>query len=277
MTPEHTATALAAALPALRLNRAYLDWRSVQAHLHALAIACPDQPLALLPGTAWPRGEDWVRVRVDHGLARDVLPTLPSGGGRALARQRAYLAALLATAPLPPTHTRALLVERLPQHVRIEVIHNAHDLALPRLSRITVRMAAPLGPHVSLSGDTPSLSDTLARTIAALPDAPAAQTAALARLGTVELVTIGTIGPARTGLTGPWLSAVLTRIGPELRSSRVDDPLRDDITLPSPDRPERMSHIRKWAVPTADKAAAKQWLADQGSRNLVYTYSLPAA
>ena len=275
MTPERTALHLAAAMPALRLNRAFLPWRTVHAHLRALAVACPDRPLTLTPGTAWPAATDWVRVRVDHGLAAGVLQSLPSGGGRVVALQRTYLTALLDHTPLAPSSRTVELVEALPGRLRVEIIHDARDLALPRLARTTARLDVPEDGAVTLSDGQLTLSDDLAEAIARLAGAPAAGTAHLATFGTVESVTVGAIGPARSGLTGPWLSAVLTRVSPELSSSRVDDPLRDDIVVPSPDRPERMSHIRKWAVPAADQRAARAWLAEQGSRNLVYPYRSP--
>jgi hypothetical protein len=275
MSPETTAELLAAALPALRLNKAYPDWRAIQSHLLALSVPCPDHPLAL--HASWPDSAAWMRVRVDHDLARDVLPTLGTGGGRRMALQRAYLTAMASATVLPPSNTVVRLVEQRGDHLRIEVVHDAHELAVPRLARIVVRMDVLAGQGATLHPNGPVLTDTLEAAIRRLPDAPAAETLALHALGDVESVTIGTVGPARTGIRGPWLSAALTRLSADLRSSRVDDPLHDNIVLPAPERADRMSHIRKWAVPAPDVSAARQWLSERGRHNMVYAYALPEA
>lgn len=276
MTPEATAAALARALPALRLNQLYPVWRTAQAHLRALAVPCPESPLQLIPGTAWPDGAAWTRVRVDHGLAAELLASLPSGGGRRVALQRTYLTALARAVPLPPSHTTPRLVEATDGVLRVEVVHDTHALAIPLIARTTVRLAVGGADGVTVDGHRVHLSASLQAAVEQIAHQPAAGAALLGAFGTVEQLTVGTLGPARTGLGGPWLSAALTRITPELPSSRVDDPLRDDVVLPAPERAERMSHIRKWAVPASDVAAARAWLRERGSRNLVYPYRLPA-
>ncbi len=278
--------ALRRALAALRLNRLYPPWRAVDAHLAALAVPAPGGPLRRAPGTAWPAGADWLRVRVDHELAPGLLPSLRAAAADpAVAARVRYLEALAAARPLVETPPAVSLVGQEGEALRGELCLDLYALARPRLLRATLRFVLRPG-HGLVPGPAPApealgfarhglalvpsaalvarLRETLAR--------PAA--VAWAELGAwlePELLTVGELGPARPGLGGPWLSAVLSRVGPALARTSVDDPLLPEsgLPVPAPDSPVRLSHHRKWAVPAAERAAARAWLARQGSRNLV--------
>lgn len=269
--PEDTAAvdipALRRQLAALRLNRLYPPWRAVDAHLAALQIPAPDAPLVPAPGTAWPEGAAWTRVRVDHGLAPELLSGVPLDAART-----AYLRAIAETQPLPDPAPRCAVVGHVGDRVRGELVWDRHLLPVPRLWRATLRFVARPSADLVDNGLSIELSpDLRARLRQALERPAAVAWTALEALVEPELLTLGELGPARPGPSGPWLSAALSRVGPSLRQTSVDDPLLGSagIPVPAPSAAVRLSHHRKWAVPADDLPAARAWLKSQGSRNLV--------
>jgi len=276
--------ALCAALPALRLNHSFPPWRPIQAHLAALQLPVPGHPLIQAPDTAWPHPDAWLRVRVDGALADELLPVLRplAAGGDARAKARvAYLEAIRTVVPLEEAVWQVRLIGHDTTHLRVEITLDQHILAAPILRRTTLRIATVQGGPITEQGHTLVLDPELERRIAEAAAAPARGVLRLSEWGEVESLTVGEVGPARNGLRGPWLSAVLTRVSESLDRTWVDDALLDSasgdalVELPRPDRPERLSRQRKWAVPRADVSAVRGWLAQRGSRNLHYTYRLP--
>jgi len=276
----HALAALRAALPALRLNRSFPPWRAIDAHLQALQIEVPGQPLALLPGTAWPHPDAWLRVRVDSGLAEEMLPVMRplarSGDAEAQARV-VYFEAIASCRPLRETVWQTRLVGHEPGRVKVEITVDQHIFAVPTFRRITLRIATPVAGPIKEDGHRLSIEKGFQQTILEAGSAPARGFVALSGAGAVESLTVGEVGPARNGVKGPWLSAVLTRVSTALDRTFVDDALESEVELPRPDRPERLSRQRKWAIPRADVSTLQGWLAERGSRNLHYTYRLPGA
>ncbi len=264
------------ALAGLRLNRHYPPWRDLDAHLAALTVPAPHQPLRLSPGTAWPTGDAWMRVRVDHGLAEDVLavqrPLAAAGNAQAKAQVR-YLDALLTHRPLVQGPPVLRLVRHEGGRVHVELVWDLFLLQQPRFRRCTLRFAAMPGEHVVVDGldvrGGPALQPLLSQALAASP----ARTWRILTDAFEPLdLCIGEVGPARPGLRGPWLSASLARLTAALDHTSVDDPLLLDATLavPAATRPERLALHRKWAVPRGELSAARAWLKSKGSRNIVY-------
>lgn len=276
--PTHRLACLRAALQALRLNRSYPSWRALDAHLSALQIKAPDQPLTWLPGTAWPHPDAWLRVRVDAGLAVGLLTVLKplsrSGDAAAVARVD-YLEAIVHSRPLPELSWQARLIAHDRHRLQAELTVDQHILAVPVFRRTTVRISVSADGPLREDGHTIHIEDRLKQAILQAANAPARGFVALSAVGELESLTVGEVGPARNGVSGPWLSAVLTRVSGALDRTYVDDALEAEVELPRPERPERLSRQRKWAVPRTDVAALKSWLAKRSSRNLHYAYRLP--
>lgn len=272
MNPLLVVASLRAALPALRLNHAWLPWRTVASHLAGLTVPVPGgQPLALLAGTAWPHPEAWVRFRVDHALASSA-PSAPKGD----AEQQAYLQAICAFAPVPSRTATLRWVSRDTPRGLAEVTLDEGRLIVPLFRRTTVRLVLPLSEIPDAYEGWPqweSLLDAVSRA----GDNPVESSAVLDKYGEIEYTTVADIGPAQSGIRGPWLSAVLTRLARDLDATRIDDPLAHETAVPSSSSAFRLSRHRKWAVPAEDSKAARQYLDRLGSRNLVYTYILPVA
>lgn len=270
---------LGRALAALRLNKHYPPWRAVADHLDAVSILPPGEQLALSEGGGWPASSEWLRARVDPGLAPGLIPTFAAlaDAGDLPARARlAYLQTMAAARPLFPRGLQVSLVHQEEERATFELVLDRLDLAQLHLVRWTLRVEDSPGPR--LGGDafvataTARFEDRLRRlgTEAALP-AFLSLSDELRVLGLVR----GEIGPARAGTAGPWVSAALSRIERGLRRTTIDDPLLEEIEIPSPDADFGMSHLRKWAVPSADLPILEQLLSARGSRNLTSTYALP--
>lgn len=252
------------ALRALRLNRLYPDWKGLADHADATG----------RPG--WPAGEDWLRARVDQRLAPEMLERLEAQRGDATAdARRAYFEGLM-KARLVQDHASIGLVHARDGRVEVEWRLDRMDLPQARFVRWTLRVGGPASAF-TVDGTQARATPELTRRIQLLSWHSALELA----LGleqvpgiAVHEVCRGEIGPARPGPSGPWLSACLSRVAEHVRRVVVDDPLTNQLLVPSSDSGRGLSHQRKWAVPAPDADAARGWLEDQGSRNLVYAFEV---
>ncbi|HJN74462.1 MAG TPA: hypothetical protein QGF58_11065 [Myxococcota bacterium] len=252
----------ARALRALRLNLFFPSWRDIARHQEAIAIRPPHTRLRLCPDSGWPHADEWLRVRVDHDLADDLLQRM-AHLGEAVAEKARYLRAIREIEPLvvPPPH--AALVDPGPP-ARWEFVIDRVELALPSFVRWTLRL--------DLDGDPPELIQL--RDL--LGERPVAEAWRLLReLEELELVELvrGEIGPVLHEGSGPWISAVLSRASRGRGPVRVDDPIAVDVPVPTASHGFSMSRQRKWSTPRDDVRDLKRWLAARSSRNVVYSYS----
>lgn len=261
--PAETLSALRRALSALRLNQSFVPWRAVDGHLAALAVPCPGAPLRWTAGEPWPSLDSWQRVAADHSLIDQVLPVLEQSGAQERAR---YLSALSAHTLLPAARHETQLVRHEGAHITVVVTVDRH------LTRTVARLTVPQRWVVDAGNGVVDAVVELVEAVLQAGRAPIAGGLALERFGVVHQLTVGTVGPARSGVRGPWLSAVLVRVSRELTRTFIDDPLACDVAVPAADRPVRMSRQRKWAVPQPDRGLCADWLAECGSRNVVYGY-----
>ena len=243
MTPQ--------ALRALRLNLYFPPWRDVAAHLAAIP---PDARRCTTTG--WPHRDAWLQVRVDHDLAPGLLERMSHLD---LPELRAHLARSAEARPLVEPPVRVALVDAGPPE-RWEIRVDRLEIALPSFVRWTLRV----------DGDPPH-TDELREL---LGERGAAEAWRLLRdhegLDVVELVR-GELGPIVHGEGGPWTSAVLSRATRGPGPVRIDDPLARDLPVPGPAQRFSLSRQRKWSAASDDTKDLKRWLADRGSRNLVYT------
>jgi len=250
------------ALRALRLNRLYPDWKTLADHA-----AATGQP-------GWPKGEDWLRARVDQRLAPEMLERLEDQRGDPTAdARRAYFEGLM-KARLVQDHATIGLVRVEDDRVEVEWRLDRMDLPQARFVRWTLRVGGPTDAF-TVDGTQAQAAPELTRRIQLLSWHSALELAlGLERVPgiVVHEVCRGEVGPARPGPSGPWLSACLSRVAEHVRRVVVDDPLSTQLLVPSSESGHGLSHQRKWAVPTTDANAARAWLADQGSRNLVYAF-----
>ena len=267
---------LQAGLQALRLNRYYPPWRAVAEHLNGIAILPPGEGLQLCP-TGWPHPDAWLRVRIDQRLAPELLERLRGleGAGDAPATAKAeYLRAIQAVTPLARGGLSVALIERCAERARFEVIIDRVELSLPSLVRWTIRLSESEGERLESDILTARVTDRFTRRLQALTTQAALSAVVLLEADGVQVEELvrGEIGPNRMVDGQPWLSAALSRISRSLPQTSLDDPLQEEMAIPRADAPLRLSHHRKWAVPRACRSAARQWLTEHGSRNIVYGY-----
>lgn len=254
------------ALRGLRLNRFYPPWKAIAEHAAATGVR------------HWPAPEDWLRVRVDQRLAPEVLERL-SGleeeDAAAAAKARAFRR-LLQAELLPAEVSQLQLVSDAPGRPVVQWVFDRNELATASFVRWTLRLAGS-AVHLRVSEGRAQASELLRRRLRLLCWHSALELhVGLCELEDLEILDLhrGEIAsPAdRAGAKGPWLSAVLSRISPELGRVHVDDPLVRQVLVPRDEANLGMSRVRKWAVPEEDLEEARQWLHRVGSRNLVYPY-----
>jgi len=254
----------AAALRALRLNRLFPDRKALTAHAEATKE----------PG--WPAAEHWLRVRVDQRLAPAMLTRLaaledddPSAKAKA-----DYFRTLLDARLLPTERSVLRLIRREIDGLTAEWVLDRFDLSVPTFVRWTLRLQTH-GEHLDIVDGRVVASSSLHRRLRVLSWRSALEFhLGLAVLPNLELLNLtrGEVGPARPGRTGPWLSAVLSRVAPHVRRVMVDDPLLERVLVPKDASGLGLSRQRKWAVPTDELTEARAWLLARSSQNLVYPY-----
>jgi hypothetical protein len=253
-----------AALRALRLNRLHVDWKAVADHAEATGE----------PG--WPDGEAWLRVRVDQRLAPEMLTRLQAleSEDAGIAAKAAWFRRLQASRLLPDETSELSLVQTEGDTTVFEWLLDRFDLATPSFVRWTLRLAA--GPtQVTRNEGEIVPNPTLARRVRVLSSHSAMELAlSLDDLPDMDVIEVcrGELGPVREGPGGPWLSASTSRVAAHVRRVVVDDPLQPGMLVPEAGSGVGLSHQRKWAVPESDVGTARQWLDNQGSRNLVYSF-----
>lgn len=281
-------THLSRGLRALRLNLYYPGWRMLSDHLIGVGHIPPSQDgFSLCPRTGWPHPEEWLRFRIDHSLAPDLLPRIARAeatGDVPSVHKADYLRHILEIEPLqtPPIHVSLVAIEDGPDgpQGRFEVVIDRLEPAEPSFVRWTLRVLdLDIGDRIHVHELEARATDAFERRLQVL----AAQPALAAWLVLwedeevrVEEVVRGEIGPVVHHAEGPCLSATLTRIANHLSGIRVDDPLVPDLLIPETDTGDipryGMSHSRKWAIPEAASDAHRAWLLSEGSKNLVYTF-----
>lgn len=267
---------LQSGLRALRLNRHYPSWRAVSAHLDGVAILPPGEGLRLCPA-GWPHPDAWLRVRIDQRLAPELLERLRglerAGDGPAIAKAE-YLRAIQAVTPLERGGLSVALIERCAARARFEVIIDRVELSIPSLVRWTIRLSEPEGERLESDTLTARATERFTRRLQALTTQAALSAVVLLEADGVQVEELvrGELGPNRMVDGQPWLSASLSRISRTLPQTSLDDPLAEGMAIPRADAALRLSHHRKWAVPRASQSAARGWLTEQGSRNIVYGY-----
>ncbi len=280
---------LRAALRAIRLNLYYPSWRAISDHLAGVGHLPPDQDnLAICPRTGWPAPNEWLRFRIDHKLAPDLIAHVrraADAGDEPSAQKAAYLQHLHTLTPMREPDIRVALVnideEGETRQGRFEVVMDRWEPGEPSFIRWTVRVLdQDIGDRISVNELEAKATTAFKRRLQIL----AAQPALAAWLVLwddpdirVEELVRGQVGPVQHHASGPRLSATLTRIANHLSGIRVDDPLSPDLLIPETDNRAAvrygMSHSRKWAVPESTLTKQRTWLNDQGSKNLVYPYT----
>ncbi len=254
----------AAALRALRLNRLFPSRKALTAHAEAT-----EQP-------GWPTPEHWLRVRVDQRLARDMLSRLAAleDDDSAAKTKANYFRRLLVARLLPQDGSALRLIRRETDGLTVEWVLDRYDLSVPTFVRWTLRLS-DRGEHLRAVDGHIEASASLHRRLRVLSWRSAMEF----HLGLVDLpdlellnLTRGEVGPARPGRSGPWLSAVLSRVAPHVRRVVVDDPLVDKVLVPQDSSGVGLSRQRKWAVPIDELEEARAWLLARSSKNLVYPY-----
>ena len=255
-----------AALRALRLNHFYPEWRGIAAHAAATGVQ------------GWPAPDDWLRVRVDQRLAPEVLRRLGGleGEDAAAALKARSFRALLAAELLPHERSELQLVSADPARPVVQWVFDRNELATASFIRWTLRLAGGAA-HLRVHDGQVEPSLPLTRRLRLLCWHSALELhVGLSDLEDLHVLDLhrGEVGSIRplAGEGAPWLSAVLSRISPELPRIHVDDPLVQHVLVPREDAGLGMSRTRKWAVPQTDLDRARRWLRAQGSRNLVYSY-----
>ena len=234
---------LQAALRAIRLNLYYPTWRAVSDHLAGVAHLPPDQgQLQICPRTGWPAPDEWLRFRIDHKLAPDLIHharRAAEAGDEPSAKKAAYLQRVHELTPMEEPDIRVSLVNIEEagevRKGRFEVVMDRWAPGEPSFIRWTVRV---LDQDI---GDRISVHDLEARATAAFlrrMQVLSAQPALAAWLVLwddpdirIEELVRGQVGPVLHRDTGPHLSATLTRIANHLTGVRVDDPLNPDLNL----------------------------------------------
>lgn len=268
-------------LRALRLNVHFPPWRSISDHLDGVRLLPPGAALRLDAASGWPHPEEWLRVRVDRHLAPELLGRLQAieaAGDLSVSAKAAYLRALLAVTPLGTPALSVSLIESAEGFARYEVVLDRLELGRPSLVRWTLRLRevgqGRFSPDALEARATEHFEQRLRRLTAQTPLAAYLLLREEPSLSIEELVR-GELGPIlhRPEGSGPWVSAVLSRLSPLLSQSTVEDPLLEaDFAVPGPGLGVGLAHHRKWAVPAADMASVRAWLAARGARNIVYTY-----
>ena len=272
-----TIAQLQSALRALRLNRHFPPWRAISEHLSGVALLPPGKTLRM-GNNGLPHPDEWLRVRIDQRLAPELLTRLTGleAVGDAPSIEKAnYLRALQNITALQRGGLRVSLIELTPEQARYEVIIDRVELSVPSLVRWTLRLSEFEGSRMASDVLTARATERFTRRLQALTTQPALAAVVLLESEEgliVEELVRGEVGPARAGQSGPWLSAVLSRISRQLASTSIDDPLTANMAIPRVDADLGLSHHRKWAAPRAEVSAAKAWLREQGSRNIVYGY-----
>lgn len=272
--------ALVAGLRALRLNQHFPPWRQVAGHLQAIA---------RLPGgvqwdpeTGWPAPACWLAVRSDQALAAEWIPRLrPLAAEDPVSAARlAWFEHVAAAQVLPPQQLSVQAVREDAESSTVQVTLDRFELGLPALVRWTFRLSAlrrgaPFSAHALQARLNPEFEHMLR--VLTTQDAAAAVLALEAGEGLqVHELVRGALGPIQHGPHGVRVSAVHTRVSPELVGLRVDDPLAGPLRVPAAHRGQGLVRLRKWAVPKVEQSAFTQALRAQGSRNLVYPYRPPA-
>lgn len=271
--------AIVAGLRALRLNQLFPPWRDVAGHLEALAE---------LPGgvtwderSGWPAPACWLAVRSDHALAADWIPRLrPLAEQDAPSAERlAWFEAVARTQVLPSERLLVQAVREDAESSTIQVTLDRFELSLPAMVRWTFRLSAvrrdaPFSARTLQARLDPDFEHLL-RTLST--QGAAAAVLALEALPGVQVHELirGELGPIQVGPHGPRVTAVQTRVSPELDGVRVDDPLAGSLRVPSAQKGMGLARMRKWAVPKAEQRAFTRVLRARGCRNLVYAYRAP--
>lgn len=268
---------LRAALRALRLNLHFPPWAALAEHARGLGRVPPGASLAIDEASGLPDRQEWLRVRIDHELAPDLLARLAAGeaaGDPPTVAKAAYFRALAEVEPLEHGQVQASLVDLTTERAVYAVVMDRIELSVPRFVRWTLRVEDSKGGRFSAASLETRAREDFARRLRVIGTQPVATAVTLleAEEGlSVEEVVRGEIGPALWHDAGPRLSAVLSRASRHLERTAIDDPLAESVLVPDSER-FGFSHHRKWAVPESARAEHLRWLSDRGSRNIVYTY-----
>lgn len=266
-------------LEALRLNRQYPPWDAIRDHVAAVGVPQPEGcRLALCPTTGWPHPSEWLRVRVDHRLAPDLLERIRhiEAAGDPLAIAKAtYLRAMAACRPLQDGELRVALVRREAEGVRFQVVLDRLETGLPAFVRWTIRLLDRGARSFAADEMAPRAHASFTRRLVALTSQPVPEAmvllAADADLEVEEMIR-GEVGPLLESEAGPMVTAGLGRAAPTLQGVGVDDPLQDRIHVPSALAGFGYTFQRKWAVPRVAVDATTAWLRKLGSKGVVYGY-----
>ncbi|MES2637871.1 MAG: hypothetical protein V4850_00245 [Myxococcota bacterium] len=291
-TAQRWAALVGRALDALRLNRQFPDWERVRDHVAAAAAtsgAASGAPsggagggLRIDRGSGLPVAREWMRVRVEAELGAGV-NTSGGIGTRALPAREVHVA------------LRNLVGDRASYAVRVDRL----DIVSTTVTRYSLILSDTPGRVVSAGELALEAASRFARQLELLSTQDAALAFAVLRQEglDVEEIVRGVVGPAALlpgdpllpdgdggccpealrglRLHGPLVSACLERASLDLADGRIDDPLADSIVMPSATdraRPFGLTRGRKWAVMARDVPTLRAWLADRGSRGLVYGY-----
>lgn len=288
--------ALGRALRALRLNKQFPPWRQVAAHLGAMGLG---ESVRADRASGLPIPREWLRVRSEHELAGEGLAELmavdvaalpPDRAARITAR-REVLSLLMDLDPLPTRHLEVALRHLEGERASWKVTVDRLDLATATLARYSLILTGDPGRHVSRGELELRASEDFARDLEVLSTQDAALAFAVLREQGLEVeeVVRGVIGPGllpaaegagacgppglcALGLRRPALSAALERASVFLEGGRVDDPIAQRVTVPGEGVDFGVATWRKWAVHRDDKAQLEAWLAQKGSRGLVYDW-----
>jgi len=268
---------------ALRLNRQYPPWEALRAHLDALAVRPPgEETLSRCPRTGWPVPAEWLRVRVDHRLAPEMLARIhhmEKAGDEPSRKKGDYLRAMAAAHPLPDGDLHVALIRREPDGVRFQVVLDRWEVGRPAFVRWTIRLLDRGVRAFDADEMASHVHESFKRRLLALASQPVPEALVLLRAHddlVVDEMARGEVGPVLDATTGPVVSAGLGRASPAIQGVAVDDPLQDEMHVPGQDAGFGYTFQRKWAVPEAEVAGHQAWLRKVGSKGMVYGYAAVA-